>query len=83
MLWQSHESGFFVGLFVCEDSIMDWLLAGLLPDVSVALVGVLDGNLVLAVRVLQIDGELLFFNCSIPLEDVRAKLQEGLDATRK
>jgi len=62
---------------------MDWLLASLLPVVSVALVGVIEGNLLISVRVIQVDGLVQHFDCLIPLEDVKFKLQEGLDATRK
>lgn len=62
---------------------MDWLLAGLMPDVAVAIAGVLDGQMVLEVRIVQPGGEVLYFVCYIPLEDVKVKLQEVLNAKRE
>jgi len=62
---------------------MEWLLAGLMPDVAVALGGVVDGQLVVEVRIIDVEGDAQYFACYIPLEDVKAKLQESLNATRE
>lgn len=73
----------FVLFWILEEFIMDWLLGSLLPTVSLAIVGVLDGNLMFVARVIQADGEVLHFDCPIPLEDIKFKLQEGLNAKTK
>lgn len=62
---------------------MDWLFAALLPDVSVALGGVIDGDMIIRVRIIGVDGEVTYYDAHVPLEDVKAMLKEVLHATTK
>lgn len=62
---------------------MDWLLAGLLPEVFVRMVGVFDGYLVLDLKIHAADGMVHMYRTEIPLEDLREVLKGATNAAFK
>jgi len=62
---------------------MDWLVGGLLPDVAVKMLRVFDGGLLLVVRLIQVDGEVLTYTVGIPLEDLREVLKGAVNGAQQ